>query len=122
MLDMSTRPEGRVGAVRAGVSEPSFLEALIDPVNVFHDPRQVVEHPWFSNEERRTILLSWARDELLIEQVASRVAPELAPQSRMDAVLEALSQFDAPAAGEYLAAVTSIRGMHKARSGRKRMH
>jgi hypothetical protein len=93
-----------------GTSEPSFVEALVDPVNIFASPREVVEHPWFSDEEKRTILLSWARDELVIEQVAGRVMPDLQMQSRIDAVVEALSLFDPSAAGEYLSAAQTIRG------------
>ena len=91
-------------------------------MNVFRDPREVVEHPWFTDEEKRTILLSWARDELVVEQVASKVMPELTPKSRIDAVTEALSQFDAPAAGEYLSAVTSMRRACKGRRTRERTH
>ena len=93
-----------------GVSEPSFVEALVDPVNTFGHPREVVEHPWFSDEEKRTILLSWARDELVIEQVAGKVMPDLGVKSRIDAVIEALALFDPTAAGEYLSAAQSIRG------------
>ena len=96
---------------------PSFLEALIDPVNVFHAPDEVVEHPWFTDEEKRTILLSWARDELTIEQVASKVMPDLKLKSRIDAVIEALAVFDPPAAGEYLSAVAT---MHAGAKGRRR--
>jgi len=55
-----------------GVAEPSFVEALANPVSVFEHPDEVVRHPWFSDEEKRAILLSWARDELVVEQVASR--------------------------------------------------
>ena len=102
--------------------EPSFVEALVDPVNVFGDPVEVVDHPWFTDEEKRTILLSWARDELVVEQVASKLTPELQPKSRIDAVVEALAQFDAPAAGEYLSAVAAIRARHLRGSRRKRRH
>jgi hypothetical protein len=35
-----------------GPSQSSFLEALIDPVNVFHVPDEVVEHPCFTDEEK----------------------------------------------------------------------
>jgi len=90
-------------------SEPSFVEALIDPVNLFDHPRQVAEHPLFTREEKRTILLSWARDELAAEQVASRLAPELRTGSRIDAVLDALAAFDQGAAAEYISAIASIR-------------
>ena len=93
-----------------GISEPSFVEALVDPVNIFDHPREVVEHPSFSDEEKRTILLSWARDELVIEQVAGKVMPDLGVKSRIDAVIEALSLFDPAAAGEYLSAAQAIRG------------
>jgi len=102
--------------------EPSFVEALVDPVNVFGDPVEVVDHPWFTDEEKRTILLSWARDELVVEQVARKLTPELQPKSRIDAVVEALAQFDAPAAGEYLSAVAAIRARHLRGSRRKRRH
>ncbi len=122
-LQSSTRKRNPSSAgVSSAASEPSFEEALIDPVNVFGDPVEVVEHPWFTDEEKRTILLSWARDELMVEQVSRRVTPELLRESRMDAVLEALSQFDPPAAGEYLSAVAAIRAGRQRSSRRKRRH
>jgi hypothetical protein len=100
-------------AASPGVSELSFVEALVDPVNIFASPQEVVDHPWFSDEEKRTILLSWARDELVIEQVAGRVMSDLQVKSRIDAVIEALTLFDSSAAGEYLSAVQAIRGNRK---------
>jgi hypothetical protein len=99
-----------------GLAEPTFIEALIDPVSVFADPDELAAHAWFSDEEKRTILLSWARDELAAVQVAAGLPLELRPQSRIDAVLDALSRFDEAAAREYRAAAASIR----ARSGRAR--
>ncbi len=114
MEKIETRPDTSPTSVSQvtlpGVSEPSFVEALVDPVNIFGHPRDVVEHPWFSDEEKRTILLSWARDELVIEQVASRMMPDLQVKSRIDAVVAALASFDPTAAGEYLSAVQTIRG------------
>lgn len=101
------RPAPRLRAENA--FEPSFVEALVDPVNVFDHPRQVAEHPGFTREEKRTILLSWARDELVAEQVTSRLAPELGIRSRVDAVLDALAPFDGAAAAEYTSAVALIR-------------
>jgi hypothetical protein len=97
-------------AMSPGVSEPSFVDALVGPVNIFASPQEVVDHPWFSDEEKRTILLSWAHDELVIEQVTSRVMPDLQVKSRIDAVVAALASFDPTAAGEYLSAVQTIRG------------
>ncbi|MBB4039911.1 hypothetical protein GGR34_001558 [Microvirga flocculans] len=105
-----------------GNSERSFVEALVDPVNIFASPQEVVEHPWFSDEEKRTILLSWARDELVIEQVAGRVMPDLQVKSRIDAVIEALALFDASAAGEYLSAVQAVRGNRKRTARRTLPH
>ena len=95
-----------------GPSERSFVEALVDPASVFRDPEEVVHHPWFTHQEKRTILLSWVRDELVVEQVASKTLPELRPRSRIDAVIKALAQFDPQAAGEYRSAAASIRTHH----------
>src|SRR5215210_1241074 len=81
-----------------GASDQSFVEALVDPASVFRDPEEVVHHPWFTHQEKRTILLSWVRDELVLEQVASKALPELRPRSRIDAVIKALAQFDPRAA------------------------
>ncbi len=114
MEKIETRPDTSPASVSQvtppGVSEPSFVEALVDPVNIFGHPREVVEHPWFSDEEKRTILLSWARDELVIEQVAGKVMPDLGVKSHIDAAIEALALFDPTAAGEYLSAIQTIRG------------
>lgn len=98
-----------------GSSEPSFVEALVDPVSVFGTPREVAEHPRFSDEEKRTILLSWVRDELVIEQVARRTLPDLAPRSRIGAVIDALARFDPLAADEYRSALAAVRGREERR-------
>lgn len=94
----------------------SHTEALVDPGGVFRNPADVVGHPWFTREEKRTVLLSWARDELVLEHMAKRSLPELKPRSRIDAVIEALSQFDLNAAAEYRAAVGAIRARDLRRS------
>jgi hypothetical protein len=105
-----------VNSIRAGnAAAPSFVEALVDPVNVFDHPREVVEHPGFTQEEKRTVLLSWARDELVAEQVTSRLTPELGIRSRIDAVLDALASFDSAAASEYTSAVALIRSRRSKR-------
>jgi hypothetical protein len=115
--DINPAPVTR--AMSPGVSEPSFVDALVDPVNIFASPQEVVDHPWFSEEEKRTILLSWARDELVIEQVSSRVMPDLQVKSRIDAVVAALARFDPTAAGEYLSAVQTIRGTKNRKQARR---
>lgn len=89
--------------------QPSFAEALVDPGSVFGTPGDVAEHPWFSREEKRTILLLWARDEMMLEHVARDALPELRPRSRIDAVIEALSRVDRPAAAEYRRALAALR-------------
>jgi hypothetical protein len=114
-MDIRRGIEGGVSArapdVEAhGDPEISFVEALAHPGEVFGDSRAVIEHPWFSDQEKRTVLLSWVRDEFVIEQVACESLPELKPQSRIDAVLDALAELDPLAAGEYRAAVASLRG------------
>ena len=108
------------GAVGLPPLRPSsYTEALVDPGGVFRHPAEVVGHPWFTREEKRTVLLSWARDELVLEQVASRALPELKPRSRIAAVIDVLAQFDPHAAAEYRAAVRSIRAQtpHRSSSG-----
>src|SRR5215217_9012595 len=82
------------GAGTSGISEPSFVEALVDPASVFHHPQEVVQHPWFTDQEKRAVLLSWVRDELVAEQLACVAAPELELASRIDALVEALAHYD----------------------------
>jgi len=108
-INIHTSPNPTTSAGRPGLSEPSLVEALVGPADVFRDPQEVVQHSRFSHEEKRTILLSWVRDELVIEQVASQALPELRPKSRIDAVITALAQFDPRAADEYCSAAASIR-------------
>ncbi|QFU15041.1 hypothetical protein [Microvirga thermotolerans] len=113
-------PASGPGTVPPAVSGPSFVEALVDPANVFGRPEAVAAHPWFSDEEKRTILLSWARDALAIEQVAAgRLPADLRPRSCTDAVIEALARFDPSAAREYVGAVRAIRGDRTGRRGRR---
>jgi hypothetical protein len=100
----------------SSIMMPSYTEALVDPGGVFRNPADVVEHPWFTREEKRTVLVSWARDELVLENVANRSLPELKPRSRIDAVIEALSQIDPHGAAEFRAAVSAIRAQHVRRS------
>ena len=97
---------------RAG--EFSFVDALVDPAGTFRDPQDVAGHPGLSREEKRTILLSWTRNEFVIE-AAGRSWPELTPQSRADAILDALALFDPLAADEYRAALYEVRGRVRGR-------
>jgi hypothetical protein len=122
-MTQATMIDSKAGQHRAKsfmppVTTSTYVEALVDPGGVFRDPAEIAEHPWFTREEKRTILLSWARDELVLEQVANRSLPELKPKSRIDRVVEALAQFDRNAAAEYRAAVRSIRAQPLRRSSR----
>jgi len=75
----------RPQAFTPALTMPSYVEALVDPGGMFRNPAEVAEDAWFSREEKRTVLLSWARDELVLEQVASTALPELKPRSRIAA-------------------------------------
>jgi hypothetical protein len=97
------------GAGTSGVSEPSFVDALVSPTNVFRHPQEVAHHPWFTDQEKRAVLLSWARDELMAEQLASKAGPELDLTSCIDALVEVLAHYDPLAAGEYCSALATIR-------------
>src|SRR5215210_415500 len=108
---------GGPGAGTSGVSEPSFVEALVNPTSVFRHPQEVAHHPWFTHQEKRAVLLSWARDELVAEQLASKSRPELELTSCIDAVIEALAHYDPLAASEYRSALTTIR-----RGPKRRFH
>ncbi|WP_445502749.1 hypothetical protein [Microvirga sp. G4-2] len=91
------------------LSMPALADALADPRSAFQHPAQVVTHPLLSGQEKRAILISWARDEIMLERVANGVLPELKPKSQIDGVIAALSRVDPQAAAEYRAAIASIR-------------
>ena len=110
------------GADAKGVSEVSFVEALAHPACVFRHPEEVVHHPWFTDQEKRIVLLSWVRDELVAEQLACKVAPELELMARTDAVIEALAHYDPRAADEYRSAAATLRRPPKQRSCRNTVH
>ena len=98
-----------------GISETSFVEALAHPACVFRHPEEVVHHLWFTDQEKRMVLLSWMRDELVAEQLACKAAPELELVARTDAVVEALAHYDPRAADEYRSATMTLRRPPKQR-------
>jgi len=102
--------------------EQSFLvRALIDPGEVFVRPSEVLDDPALTDAEKRAVLLSWARDELVVEQVVARVMRELGVRSRIDAVVDALAALDPTAADTYAAAASAIRnGAGRARTSCRR--
>ena len=112
-VQADARTNRHAAAVDApGVSELSFVQALVTPGTVFGNPHEVVDHPWFTHHEKRAVLSSWARDELMTEQNAFRTAAENELESRFDGVVRALARFDALAAGEYLSAMRTIRACY----------
>jgi hypothetical protein len=38
-------PAGNPGTETSGASEPSFVEALVNPTSVFRHPQEVAHHP-----------------------------------------------------------------------------
>ena len=111
-----------LGTDARGVSEVSFVDALAHPACVFRHPEEVVHHPWFTDQEKRMVLLSWVRDELVAEQLACKVAPELELIARTDAVIEALAYYDPRAADEYRSAAATLRRQPKQRLRSNAMH
>src|SRR4051794_41241762 len=109
------------GADASAASGASFVDALAHPGCVFRHPQEVVHHPWFTDQEKRLVLLSWVRDELVAEQLACKAAPELELVARTDAVIEALAHYDPRAADEYRSAVATLR-RPKQRLRLKAMH
>ena len=100
----------------------SFVEALAHPACVFRHPEEIGHHPWFTDQEKRMVLLSWVRDELVAEQLACKAAPELELIARTDAVIEALAHYDPRAADEYPSAAAALRRQLKQRLRPNAMH
>lgn len=118
-------PQPDLGARHPSVASPppsGTLPALIDPGSIFRSPTEVAEHPELSQSEKRLVLLSWARDELVLEHVARRMSPDLGVRSRIDAVADALDPLDPAAASTYRAAARELRGPGKPRPRPKRLH
>src|SRR5215207_1501933 len=113
---------GGPGAGTSGVSEPSFVEALVNPTSVFRHPQEIAHHPWFTDHEKRAVLLSWGRDELIAEQLASKTVPELKLTSCMDAVVDVLARYDPLVVSEYRSALATIRRGPKQRFHRNALH
>ena len=73
------------------------LVALLNPAEYFSSPRQVLEAPTLSPQEKRAILASWASDQYAVESVpALRELPGSHALVSVQDVLAALKQLDAP--------------------------
>jgi hypothetical protein len=74
------------------------LDALLHPAQAFAHPRQVVNDPDLTLNEKRAILASWASDACAVEAIpALRCAPGSAQPVSIDEILDALRALDGQA-------------------------
>jgi len=116
-VDRFAQAQPFLTAIPSCPSLPPLAEALADPRGAFRHPADVALHPALSHEEKRTILISWIRDELTLEQIANGGLPELKRETQIDAVIAALGWIDPHAAAEYHNAVASRRRRGSLRNG-----
>src|SRR3984957_17521404 len=75
------------------------LDQLLNPANAFGHPREVVDDPDLSLNEKRAILASWASDACAIEAAPElRLSPRGVPVT-FDEIMEALRTLDRQANG-----------------------
>ncbi|UVC09831.1 hypothetical protein IHQ71_04245 [Rhizobium sp. TH2] len=73
------------------------LVSLLNPAEYFSSPKQVLEAPTLSKQEKRAILASWASDQYAVESVpALRELPGSHALVRIQDILAALKQLDGP--------------------------
>ena len=73
----------------SAVTDPD-LNALLHPASAFDHPREVVNDPDLTTEEKRAILSSWASDARSVESVLNRAEGVV----RLDDVMNALKELD----------------------------
>jgi hypothetical protein len=77
------------------------LDALLHPAQAFGHPREVVNDPDLTLNEKRAILASWASDACAVEAApALRYVPGGKQTVSIDEILEALRALDKEARGE----------------------
>jgi hypothetical protein len=80
------------------VSPNPDLNALLNPAQAFAHPRDVVDDPDLTLNEKRAILASWASDACAVEAApALRRPPGAQAPVSVDEILEALRALDAAA-------------------------
>jgi hypothetical protein len=80
------------------------LENLLHPAQAFEHPRNVVDDPDLTLNEKRAILASWASDACAIEAAPElRRAPGTKQPVRFDDVMDALRALDQQARDRYRA-------------------
>ena len=76
------------------------LDGLLHPAQAFSHPRDVVDDPDLTLNEKRAILASWASDACAVEAAPSlRRAPGGSVTVSVDEILEALRELDREARG-----------------------
>jgi hypothetical protein len=76
------------------------LDQLLHPANAFKHPREVVDDPDLTLNEKRAILASWASDACAIEAAPElRAGPRGSPV-RFDDIMDALRSLDRQANGD----------------------
>lgn len=97
-------------AAAPAATPAAFLDALIDPAASFTSPAEVVAHPGFTPEQKRTILLAWVNDALALEEAGAQDLTDFAPVSHLDELIGALEACDPEAAQEYAGLRRHVRG------------
>lgn len=78
----------------SAVTDPD-LNALLHPASAFDHPREVVNDPDLTTEEKRAILSSWASDACSMEsQPAMRLPPGAKHPVYFDEIVDALRSLD----------------------------
>jgi hypothetical protein len=78
----------------SAVTDPD-LNALLHPASAFDHPRDVVNDPDLTTEEKRAILSSWASDACSVEaQPAMRLPPRAKHPIGFDEIVDALRSLD----------------------------
>lgn len=98
----------------------AFADALIDPASTFGSPAEVIAHPGLRDDQKRIVLLAWANDALGLEWADARDLTDFEPVSHLDALIEALEQFDSNAAADYRAVRQHLRSRSAKKTTRSR--
>jgi hypothetical protein len=70
------------------------LDQLLHPASAFKHPREVVDDPNLTMNEKRAILASWASDACAIEAAPALRQPGDGPSVRFDDIMDALKALD----------------------------
>jgi hypothetical protein len=76
------------------------LDQLLHPANAFGHPREVVDDPDLTLNEKRAILASWASDACAIEAAPELRARPSGSPVRFDEIMDALRTLDRQANGD----------------------